>query len=110
MTAEYIVDFVKRTGFNFEHMLNDPYWFINDELSEDDKEIFDSFGKFQVFDEEVESDDKRLSKSIVVNFKSLGIYIKESRYYVWQNFVEVKYSQVEPVGSKIVFGQEREII
>jgi hypothetical protein len=47
MTAEYIVDFVKRTGFNFEHMLNDPYWFINDELSKDDKEVFDLLVNFK---------------------------------------------------------------
>jgi hypothetical protein len=67
-------------------------------------------GKISISDEfEGDYDYKRREHSIIVNFEDQKFFLKEISYYVWGNFNGNEYFEVEPVSTKIVFGNDKKI-
>jgi hypothetical protein len=103
------VKFLEKFDLSFEYFDIEYFPQKGEELEQLMSEL-QIIGKI-TFIEQLEGkwDDKRRNTSIILHFEDQKFYLKETTYYVWGNFNGREYFEVEPVSTKVVFGNEKKI-
>lgn len=118
LSTKDFIDFMARTN----SFLKDLYYRgdmdasiteFEEKLSQSELANFKAFGSYEVFDEVTTMDEysfKSVEKSICIHLKDLNVYIEEQRTINLENGeVDTDFYEVEPVETKVVFGNRRRI-
>ena len=94
MTPKELIDLLVKNDITFENLYNEPEEYGMSEIGEIGAIDYNDYNE----------DDKRSHKEIIIHFKTLNFYIEECQDFIWGNLAEISHSVVEPVETKIVFG------
>ena len=94
MTPKELIDLLEKNDITFENLYNEPEEYGMPEIGEIEAIDYNDYNE----------DDKRSHKEIIIHFKTLNFYIEECQDFIWGNLAEISHSVVEPVETKIVFG------